>query len=1074
MLEQIKASAGSGKTHALTLRFLEQLCRIQKTPPAPWESRADIFSEILAMTFTNKAATEMKARVLNTLKRIALGGSLEEYPELRGLLEAQQASSWLDTIICRYDSLNIRTIDSLLNLLVRLSAVLLFIPPDFELTFDEETFFSPLYDAFLDAADRGDTEAADLLEDCAAYLLEHSRYTRLTPHGEIRRTLFHILSLLQNGSLTPCIDENMLLERRDLCLEKILKTTRDLREEMEKLRIQGKKDLKNMLAGLENYLPGREFPSLTMAGKESFAQCCLKNEHILIDESMELAYRRFSGVVAENRRKLNLYMSALALLPYTKAACLFLPEINRLQKKSSRISGKLLPLLAEKVLDAENGVSEACCRLGSRLNHLLIDEFQDTSRAQWAALEPLVQECLARGGSLYYVGDTKQAIYSWRGGDSSLFDEVAAKPSLAGIEKDIRHAALEHNWRSSPEIVRHNNLFFSRLGDPEYALKIAARLLPSTHPEKYVRLAGLSLSASFSATVQKLPERSGPDPEPGFVLIQKVKGTNREELYERVLASLASLFTGDLLLRRRLKDIAVLVRTGAEADAAAQCLLNQGISVITEHSFSLGKNPLILRLVSFLRFLDYPPDDLNFMTFVTGPEIFGTTSGLEDQNLLDWEALVRKEQNRKKRFRPLFRFFARDFPEAWNLWLEPFYRQSGLMSAYDTVCEILKRYALFARMPEHGAYLRRFLEILLTAEKSGLSSLTAFLDYWEKQGKEEKVPSPENPDAVRITTIHKAKGLEFKVVVIPFHRFSHARHTEYALLECEGVPVLTPQNENAGEEYYLKKNTRTLEDLHLLYVAWTRAEEELYAFVGGTEFDMKTAGLPRVMDVLLEDFSFSPEGLYTSGVKPSPELILSGFDTAESSTSPPPPLQSPVPDWQPMSWLPTLKIFRNPVPEQEYDQRTRGVLFHNCLENIYIAENIENNLRDLPQIVERALERALRSFPLPGDRQDEIRRDISASLLWFCSQPQVPGWLRTGRAEQVIMDGRGAGFRMDLLVEDDPHGTLVLEYKSGQPHPSHLEQIRHYLALLKEKGSANPHGLLVYLDKQQMLEVFCE
>ncbi len=1082
MLEQIKASAGSGKTYTLTRRFLELLCKMGQDIPKDschkaWRRQSGLFTEILAMTFTNKAAAEMKMRVINTLKQIALADPSLIPLENCDNLSPAAAAAWLDSILRRYDALNIRTIDSLLNLLIKISAVTLKIPPDFELAFDEKAFFSPLYDELLDAVSGGDAECERLLEDCAAYLLNHTQYSGLTPKGRIQERLLEVLAVMQSSPKPPCTDENELHARWHAAHNEILQCIEVLQASMERQGVEANKNLAAFFEKTEHYRPGQDFPASAYTGKPNFSHCCAKVFHSKIDDNLEEAYRRFCSAVAANAAKLELYGDAINLLPYAKTAGRLLPAIERLQNDSGQIAGNMLPVLAAKVLDADNGVSEACCRLGSRLTHLLIDEFQDTSRAQWAALQPLVEECLSRGGSLYYVGDVKQAIYSWRGGDSTLFDEVTADPALTSMEPEPLLTSLEHNWRSAPEVVRHNNMFFSRLSHPKIAEAVAASMLPSAHPREFTVLAAAMLARAFENCEQKLPRKNASNRHQGFVQLHKITAEDAEDLQAQVGEKLQNLFLQNLLKRRNPGDIAVLVRTSDEAAFVANRLLSLGISVVTEHSFRLEANPVIRRLVALLRFLDYPPDDLNFINFISGPEVFCRLSGLDAQDVLAWAAGARKEQPEggRQKHAPLYRLFARDFPELWAAWLEPFYNQSGLMGPYDTVAELYKHFNLFGLAPDYAIYLRRFLELLLGAEKQGYSSLAAFLDYWEDKGKEEKIPSPESPNAVRIMTIHKAKGLEFKVVVMPFHRFSGAGGQSYTLHECGGLNLLVRSSKNTGKSYYLAKNTEALEKLYLLYVAWTRAGEELYAFVGGAPHDLRNSGIPKALELLLADFRFSQDGIFNSGALP--EVKDSAVIAAPTETPPAGKPCSPanytMPDagWRPMRWLPALKIFRNPVPEVEYDQRARGILFHNCLENIYMPENKADLLRDLPIIIERSINHSLRNFHLPLASLETAKAEITDTLLWFCNLPQAPDWLEKGRAEQVIMDKDGANYRMDMLVEETENALLVLEYKTGAPRPEHEEQLRHYLALLAENSAKKTRGMLVYLDGRNLREV---
>ncbi|MDL2306515.1 UvrD-helicase domain-containing protein [Desulfovibrio sp. OttesenSCG-928-C06] len=1165
MLEKIKASAGSGKTYTLTRRFMQLLAEMNAREQegtctgacrnSAGKGKARVFSEILAMTFTNKAAAEMKIRVIEALKKLVLEdlaitapkaassnkleqGSLLESsgkPDKEpGEFSASEASAWLESILKRYDSLNIRTIDSLLALLVRISAVSLGIPPDFEISFDDAAYLDSLYDELLDRAAAGEHDLCQLLEDCAAYLVYHTQFEGFTPRERIRVHIRDVLSRFQDSSETPCLDSDMLYARLEHTAVAVRESASRFEQVLKDFSVEPNGHFKNFLKKCLNVESAKDLPiNSKFAQKASFTECVNKGAVNQVTDAVEAFYAKLCADLELQNKRAQIYSSAVNLLPFARAASILRPGLDDLRSKSGVITGSMLPNLAREVLNFGAGVSEACCRMGSELTHMLIDEFQDTSSAQWEAIEPLVVECLSRGGSVRYVGDVKQAIYSWRGGDSTLFDKVSELPELLAIEPKPVFTPLEFNWRSAPVVVNHNNDFFSRLEDPETALQVAARLLPRDYPEMEVAGAAAALRQVFAQTSQKLPpartESEESAEQDGFVSIHKLPPCRPAEFEQLTGAAFKELFAEDLLPRRSPGDIAVLVRTGVEAALAAGWLMELGLPVVTEHSFRLSGNPLIRRLVAFLRFIDYPADDLSFWDFISGPECFCPVAGIAPERLMRWLAAVRLEQSGTGRsqtsFRSLHTLFKRDFPEVWRLLLEPFHNQSGFMNAYDTMSELYSRYALLERFPEQEAYLRRFLELLHMAERRGQSSPASFLEFWDDKGAEEKLSMPEMPDAVRIMTLHKSKGLEFPVVVIPFHRFTDRNVSEIAFTQFEGLNLIVKDGAALGSDYYRKKRTAALEKLHLLYVGWTRASEELHLLVGGTDKDLNKNSIPRVLDYMLEELPFDENGCYTRGQRPyphaqssqdmpapgasapeqagqlpckranQPEAPLSVIihdDTATVPDASPFTAQEESPavaygcsgqaiqlpeledDWRPMGWLPRLRIFRSPVPEAVYNERLRGILFHNALENLYIPENHQQSGVD-DKSIELAVDYALRSTALPFDCLDTARSEALSALRWFCALPQCALWMKKGRREQSIMDADGKMHRMDLLVEDGAD-LLVVDYKSGRARPEYHEQVRHYLELLAPgmKNSGKLSGVLVYLDEQRLEEVVVE
>ena len=296
--------------------------------------------------------------------------------------------------------------------------------------------------------------------------------------------------------------------------------------------------------------------------------------------------------------------------------------------------------------------------------------------------------------------------------------------------------------------------------------------------------------------------------------MMRLPGTRSSEIEENALIELDALMD-DLTARRNFKDIGILVRSHIHASLVCDLLVSKGIPVITENSLQLDRHPIVRQLAGLLGFLDYPRDDIAFMTFISGQDLFLAESGLDEKELLDWLVKPKKK--------PLGVQFREDYPKLWQQFIEQFYNQSGLMTPYDLTREAVRIFRVLERHPESELYVRRFLEVVHLAEENGYASLTAFLEYWKDKSGEEKVPLPENIDAVRIMTIHKSKGLEFPVVIVPFHHWSVRQDTDFTIEEFKGNRLLVPMKKGLGETYHESLGRAVREQLNLLYVAWTRS-----------------------------------------------------------------------------------------------------------------------------------------------------------------------------------------------------------------------------------------------------------
>jgi ATP-dependent helicase/nuclease subunit A len=1064
MLHQVKASAGSGKTYALTKEFLSLLRNAQEEgaggacaglPGGPCR-----WPDILAVTFTNKAAAEMKERVIRALKERAMGRGASGPA---GEWAPAEAGRRLAILLRRLSALNIRTIDSLLHQLVRLSALELRLPPEFEPVFDEAQLFEPLLDALVLKAEQMEGREGALLEAaCRAYLLHGGGMGFHAVRG-FRAKLLGAFRFRLGSPEVPLPDPKAPFDTLNKLFECMGTSTDALESILVRDNLAPKVHFSTFLEKCLATKPSEVPPKSTYATKIDLGECLTKaGKERITPEAQQLhaAFRHAFTAYADGRKIL---AGAAALAPMLALADRLLEDLEAAQRRQGLSAARLWPGYVRRLLEEGYGAPEAFCRMGARLAHLLVDEFQDTNREQWDALEPLAVECLSKGGGLFYVGDLKQAIYSWRGGDPDLFEEVPIRPEIAAVTREVTRNTLGYNRRSVRDVVEFNNHVFGALGHPDTALTVARAMLPEQTPETVQEALSSSILTAFDAAEQDLPEERAS--LRGLVRLTAVRGRGREDLREQVGEKLKELFLDDLLLRRQPNEVAVLVRSNEEAAWTARRLIEWNVPVVTENSLLLAEHPLVRQTVAFLAFLDYPLDDPAFWEFVSGRELFGfaaqtysdrTQSEFPDRDALnDW--LANQEE------RPLFRAFKRDFSHLWEEFFEPFHGRAGLMGPYDTLCEFFGRFRVLENSPEDEMFLRRFLEVVYGAEMQGRRSLSAFLEFWREEGEREKAPLPDHMDAVRVMTIHKAKGLEFPVAVVPFHHYAPPRGGEPAQCTLDGETYLAPLSPEMGEVWHDRLIPALREQLNLLYVAWTRAGEELHAFITGDSRGEEKSPLSAALGVLLEPFDMNePDAVYESGVEP-----LATPRTEEESPAPRtvlPPFTPPLPGERPMAWLPGLRIFRNSLDEEIFDERQRGIMAHYCLELL-------KPTGDAAADSSRAVGLALRAAP--PKEHDRLRPVLTDMAAWLLSLPEMPRFLAGGNREQVLLDQEGSVHRADLYYEDS-YEAVVVEYKTGRHQPEHREQTRRYLDLvsaLPGNASKRVRGLLVYLDEKLTEEI---
>ena len=526
---KIEASAGAGKTYRLTSRFLEILASL---PPGPQTLRS-----VVAITFTNKAAAEMKERLIRYLKEIALSGeSGRKLSEATGL-SPEKARQWLEVIFEHYHDLQVRTIDSLVFTILKGIALEVGLRPDLEAELKEDILLSRAYDRLLLALREGDPELMGLFREVLLTFLEIEAKGGFNPEKAIRKTLLNLFRYELQGRTFNNSDWDTALSPLEEEVRRAAETFLRAAEE------------KRLLFCYASWKAKFEDPLENFGAtpfKKNSARELFKNARQ--DEELEALFADF-------KEKLERYLLARAivrLIPYSRLYMRLKEELEALRKQEGLIHGGGWVEIVEKVL-REDGVPLVYCKLGAKFRHFLIDEFQDTSRKQWEALSPLVEEALASGGTLTYVGDVKQAIYMWRGGDPALFEEISAR-----LPARLFHEPLPYNWRAREDLIRFNNLFFSLLSERDISHTIASRFLYGEKASEgrscpFVAELTRRLTESFAKVEQKVPK-----PSPGGeVQIYTISAETKAEIRENTLSLLKELLPESFKAYRGRGSVAV-------------------------------------------------------------------------------------------------------------------------------------------------------------------------------------------------------------------------------------------------------------------------------------------------------------------------------------------------------------------------------------------------------------------------------------------------------------------------------------------------------------------------------------
>ena len=511
--------------------------------------------------------------------------------------------------------------------------------------------------------------------------------------------------------------------------------------------------------------------------------------------------------------------------PFLRLQAELASSLERVKRSQARVFiGDISRKLAATL--AADTVPDVYFRIGERVWHYLVDEFQDTSPLQWKTLFPLVENSLAMNGSLFVVGDTKQAIYGFRQADYTILRSLEKESPFASAPLDVRE--LSTNWRSRPRLVEFaREVFLARAAGSE------------THREA-ARRSGLD-------DWHQAAREGG---HPGIV---EVEILNRDDENPPERVRLQQL-VGELRARGYgWEDIALLAPRNADIVRATAWLNDIGVPFISFSSLDVRTRKAAGEMLAFLAFLDSPPDDLSFATFVLGT-IFSRVLRDRARPTL---AEVRDLLFRSRSDRPLYKVFQRAFPELWREKFASLFRSAGYLPLYDLVSEAFVRFDVFSLAGEEEATLAKLLEVVKDFEGSGAGSLREFLGAAGGGAKSASggasaqdaaawaIDVPQGAPSVRAMTIHKAKGLGFPVVIVLLYGESR-RSTPYGVLRegDEGSVRLVKLSKDLArrdevlQALYEEEMARNdVDAMNRLYVALTRAEREMYVIGVKSEKD---------------------------------------------------------------------------------------------------------------------------------------------------------------------------------------------------------------------------------------------
>lgn len=1045
MLNIIKASAGSGKTYRLTEEYIRLL----------FENH-DNYRHVLAVTFTNKATEEMKSRIITELDHLASGrpsGYLHElmhgHTEKSEEAVRNEARFLLITILHDYSVFSISTIDRFFQQTIRAFTREIGLQGNYNIELDVTDVLEQTIDRFLfDLDDEQDQTLLDWLIRFAENRIEEGgswniRGNILQLAGELNKETYKIHAaelqekLKDKSFLSDYYRQLMIIRSRyEAEIKQLgLKGVRLMEQAAlapedssrgwmkffgQVARMEIPKSLttaRNMAEAPDKWVAKKAPAEVKAACNEAIALGLPECLSAIVDRLENCQEYNTAGIIAKQFHALGILVDIdRKMAEYAKEKNLLL--ISDTTELLSKIIGDSdIPFIYEKV--------------GTRIHHYMIDEFQDTSDMQWRNFSPLVHDSLASGQKNLIVGDVKQSIYRWRNSDSSLLGrqlEAEMPPAQTRVE------VLPTNWRSCPLIVGFNNTFFTR----------AASLLEETYNLKAAPQTDHRLTESYKDLYQQpSPSPRANDGHVRVCLIEKSKETDwKADALDRMIKQLKEVQDRGY----GPGDIGILARTKAEGNMIAERLLQAkeeatdedqkySFDFISDEALFIAGSPSVGVITACLSYLCNPDEAL--LQLILGDK-------------LTPERLQKLEELKSE---PLF-----------------------------DLCENLVHLFQLSDNREEGVYLQAFQDSMLGFLRTNPPDLSLFMEWWKQSGTKKTIAAPSEQRAIQILTIHKSKGLEYPIVMIPLCEWPmDHRATQFNILWCRPdrkpfdempmVPVrynATLLNSHFAADYLDELMKAHTDNLNLAYVAFTRAREELILIVPNEEKVKEINSIAKLLIASLESSAPLSDENEGRTFLPLSEYWNEAHDEwllGEAGTCPPSG-EKPIPL--------LLEPYRVEPQNDRLKLRLRSKgFFHDRMERVY--GNLMHDI--LSRTLTRAdLSRSVDTAFYNGEIDEEGRTKLLQKLEELLTRtPEARRWFGGEYRvlnEVEILRPDGQILRPDRVMRNRKE-IVVVDYKFGQiEDPRHQKQVRRYLRQIAEMGYGLPlRGFLWYIELDKMEEV---
>ncbi len=1043
-----KSSAGSGKTHTLVKEYLKIAF---KSP--------ERFRNILAITFTNKATEEMKSRIIEYLEKLSEGDESSKFLDLKNQLcdddthpeEIQtKAKNVIEKILHGFSDFSISTIDSFFNKIVRAFAKELKIPAGFEIQLDTDEVLEDITERLWKQTE-DDPELMKYIIDYIKDRVEKNSgwnidYNISNISGEIFKERYWEKKHESGNTSTESREDFIKL------IGELNEITRIFKADMKGIALKAKETAdrynlvlddfnygKNGAAGylLNKILVNEEYDfgsrvtdvindqskliKKTSAKKSELEKC--------INDGFLQALIDAKNYYDSNKEK---FYTANEILKTIYILGIFTDLISNLKDYrkennillQSDINNILLNLMSE---DNSPFIFE---KTGNRYNNFLIDEFQDTSSFQWKNLRPLIVNSLSEGNKSIIVGDVKQSIYRWRSGNMKLL-LGKVKDDLTDFKNEIDTINLGNNYRSKKEIVEFNNNFFKNahlhidIGKDEQKELLEKAYLKDLE-QNY-----LEYNKGGYVRIEFIEENKDDEEKAKAKALKKIPGIIEEVISKGYSHS----------------DIMILIRTRLESIEVSNYLVEKGYSVVSSESLLVTSSPKVNLIVSLFRYVTDSKDVLAEAEAVTNYSVY------IKQN--------KKELN--KLFAPagIEGTFFNELPQ--GLFADNKSNRSGKKLIEPellglNVYELAERLIEITGMDKSAdAYLIKFLNSILEFSSGRQSDVVSFLEWWDNNKDKLSISVSESGNSVAVMTIHKAKGLQSKIVIVPFvvwglniepnkgYIWASSAEATFNKFPAYLVNPAKGLNDTFFKNDYIEESELTrIDNLNLLYVAFTRPEDMLFAMVPMSSDN-------KISKLLEETISGSDEfkdkikdGIYETGkvekIAGKEISVIKDNRAFEHISS---------------KWKSKIVVKPKNYSVKPWDKAfagiTTGNIVHNILSGMKTIDDLENTI-----------EQGTKN----GDFIKENIENIIKSIREIFGNEIIAGWFSPGwevMNEKDILLPEGNFIRPDRIIINGKD-VKVIDYKTGAEKPEHITQINKYAEALSAMNYNVTGKYLLYLD----------